>query len=88
MVLRSHFLECLRETLYKYALEQLEAVNAELLVTSLTACDWSGHIFGAITNPTSLTKKLAMSHPSTVHGGQHDTKYVAFTFSFACGVRG
>ena len=23
-------------------------------------------------------KKVAMSPPSTVHGGQHDTKYVAF----------
>ena len=25
-----------------------------------------------------LTKKLAMSPPSTVHGGQHDTKYGTF----------
>ena len=29
-------------------------------------------------SPRSLTKKLAMSFSSTVHGGQHDTKYVKF----------
>ena len=47
-------------------------------MTSLKVCDWSGHIFGASASPRSLTKKLAMSPSSTVHGGQHDTKYVAF----------
>ena len=26
----------------------------------------------------SLTNKMAMSPSSTVHGGQHDTKYVTF----------
>ena len=49
-----------------------------LLLTSLKVCDWSGHIFGASASPRSLTKKLAMSPSSTVHGGQHDTKYVSF----------
>ena len=48
------------------------------LLTSLNACDGSGHIFGASTSPRSLTKKLDMSPPSTVHGGQHDTTYVTF----------
>ena len=92
LVLRSQFFEYLRETLYKHALEHLEAagpekkgvifflptVNAYLLLTSLKVCDWSGHIFGASASPRSLTKKLAMSPSSTVHGGQHDTKYVTF----------
>ena len=49
-----------------------------LLVTSLKACDWSGHIFGASASPRSLTKKNWLSPSSTVHGCQHDTKYVAF----------
>ena len=76
----------MRETLYKHALEYLEAagpekkkviyfllaVNANLLLTSLEVCGWSGHIFGACASPGSLTKKLATS--STVYGGQHDTK--------------
>ena len=56
--------------------------NTWLLLTSLKACHWSGHIFGAIASPIasprSLTKKVALSPSSTVHGGQHDTKYVAF----------
>ena len=83
LVLRSQFFDFLRETLYKHALEHLEAaglptVNAYLLLTSLKVCDWSGHIFGASASPRSLTKKLAMSPSSTVHGGQHDTKYVTF----------
>ena len=80
----------MRETLYKHALEHLEAagpekntyiflatVNAYQYLTFLKVCDWSGHIFGASASPRSLTKKkLAMSPSSTVHGGQHDTKYV------------
>ena len=91
-VLRSQFFDLLRKTLYKHALEQLEAagpekkgsffflpaVNAYPYLTSLKVCDWSGHIFGASASPRSLTKKLAMSPSSTVHGGQHDTKYVTF----------
>ena len=52
--------------------------NAWLLLTSLKACDWSGHIFGASARPRFLTKKLAMSSSSTVHGGQHDTKHATF----------
>ena len=56
----------------------LPTVNAYLFLTSLKVCDWSGHIFGASASPRSLTKKLAMSPSSTVHGGQHDTKYVTF----------
>ena len=47
-----------------------------LLLASLKVCDWPGHIFGATASPRSLTKKLAMSTSSTVHSGQHDTKYV------------
>ena len=47
-------------------------------MTSLKACDWLGHIFGASANPKYLTKKLALPPSSTVHGGQHDTKYVTF----------
>ena len=54
------------------------AVNAYLLLTSLKVCDWPGHIFGASASPSSLTKKMAMSPSSTVHDGQHDTKYVTF----------
>ena len=93
LVLRSQFFEFLRETLYKHALEHLEAacperekvgffflptVNVYLLLTSLKVCDWSGRIFGASASPRSLTKKLAMSPSFAVHGGQHDTKYVTF----------
>ena len=48
------------------------------LLTSWKVCDWSGYIFGASASPSSLTKKLAMSPSSTVHGGQHGTKYVTF----------
>ena len=57
----------------------LPTVNALLLLTSLKACDWSGHIFGASASARLLTKKLAIMSPSsTVHGGQHGTKYVTF----------
>ena len=57
----------------------LPTVNALLLLTSLKACDWSGHIFGASASVRLLTKKLAIMSPSsTVHGGQHGTKYVTF----------
>ena len=37
--------------------------NAWLLLTSLKACDCSGHIVGGSASPTSLTKKLAICHP-------------------------
>ena len=50
--------------------------NACLLLTSLQACDWSGHIFGDSASLGSFTNSL--SPGSTVHGGQHDTKYVTF----------
>ena len=56
----------------------LPRVDAWLLFTSLKACDWSGHIVGASVSPRSLNKKKAMSPSSTVHGHQHDTKYVTF----------
>ena len=94
LVLRSQFFEYLRETLYKHALKHLEVAfpekrmgkkgfpygNTWLLLTSLKACDWSGHIFGASASLGSLAKKNwpRMSPSSTVHGGQHDTKYVTF----------
>ena len=77
LVLRSQFFEFLRETLYKHALEHLEAagpekqmghfflptVNAYLLLTSLKVCDWSGHIFGASASPKSFTKNMAVTPP-------------------------
>ena len=44
-------------------------------MTSLKVCDWSGHVFGASGSPWSLKTKMAMPPSSTVHGGQHDTKY-------------
>ena len=88
----SQFFECLRETLFKHALERLEAagpekqmgrfflptVNAYLFLPSLKVCDWSGHIFSASASPRPLTPNIAMSPSSTVYGGQHDTKYVTF----------
>ncbi|CAM9670724.1 unnamed protein product [Laminaria digitata] len=36
----------------------------------------SGHIFGASASPRPLTKYVAMSPSSVVHGGQYDTKCV------------
>ena len=62
----------------KWVIFFLPTVNAYLLLTSLKVCDWSGHIFGASASRASLTKKMAISPSSTVHGGQHDTKYVTF----------
>ena len=56
----------------------LPTVNAYPLLPSLKVCDWSGRIFGGSASPRSSTKKLAMSLFCTVHGGQHDTKYVTF----------
>ena len=51
-------------------------------MTSLKACDWSGHIFGASASPRLLPGNnffLSMSPSSTVYyGGQHDTQYVTF----------
>ena len=103
LVLRSQFFDFLRETLYKHALEHPEAVgpekrsfflptvNAYQYLASLTVCDWSGHIFGASASPRSLTKKMATSPSSTVHGGQHDTKYFEvcdIRVANACGIRG
>ena len=50
-------------------------------MTSVKVCDWSGHLFGVRSaSPRPLTKKLAMSPSSTVHGGQHDSKYCYVTF--------
>ena len=56
----------------------LPTADAYQYLTSLRVCDWSGHIFGASASPRSLTKKMAVPPSSTVHGGQHDTKCVAF----------
>ena len=92
LVLRSQFFEYLREPLYQQALEHLEAARPEnkmgpfflptengwLFLTSFKACDCSGHICSASACPRSLTTKLAMPPSSTIHGGQHDTKYVNF----------
>ena len=92
LVSRRQSIEFLRETLYKHALEHLEAagpetkrvifflhsVNAYQCLISLKVCDWSGHIFGASASPRSSTKKNGLSPSSTVHGGQHDTKYMTF----------
>ena len=50
-----------------------------LLLTYLKVCDWSGQIFGASANPRSFNKKKKATSPSsTIHGGQHDTKYATF----------
>ena len=68
---------CIRDR-KKWVTLFLLTVNVWLLLTSLKACDWSGHIFGASASPRFLTKKLAMSPSSTLHGGQHDTKHVTF----------
>ena len=89
MVLRSQFFEYLRETLYRHALEHLEAARSEkkliiflflpkrpIIIYCFEGPWWSGHIFDASTSPRSFKKKLAMSPSSTVHGGQYDTKYV------------
>ena len=38
-------------------------VNANLLLTSLKVCDWSGHTFDASASPRSLTKKNWLCHP-------------------------
>ena len=54
----------------------------------LKVCDWSGHLFGASASPRSLTKKMAMSPSSTVHGGQQDTKTCGIRVAIACGIRG
>ena len=87
---RSQFFLYLREILYKHALEHLEASGpAKKWVISFSSygkCliiidkrpNWLGNIFGASASPRPLTKKLAMPPSSTVHGGQHDTKYVTF----------
>ena len=56
----------------------LATETPDYFFTSLKACDWSGHLFGASASPRSSTKKLAMSPSSTVGGGQRDTKYVTF----------
>ena len=61
--------------------------NAWLLLTSLKACDWSGHVIGDSASPRSLAIKLAVSPSSTVHGGQHDTK-CDIRVAIACGIRG
>ena len=45
---------------------------------SSNACDRSGHTLGASATVLALTKKLAVSPSSTVHGGQHDTKNATF----------
>ena len=73
LVLRSQFFEYIRETLYKHALEHLDAagleeerghffflstVNAYQYRTFLKVCDWSGHIFGFNASPRSLTKHV------------------------------
>ena len=82
-----------------YTLEHLEAARSEkkdtfflptvsawLLFTSLKACDWSEHIFGASDSPRPSTKELAMSPSSTVQGGQHYTK-CDIRVAIACGIR-
>ena len=65
----------------------LATETPDYFFTSLKACDWSGHLFGASASPTllivpgrSLAKKVVVSPSSTktVRGGQHDAKYVTF----------
>ena len=90
LVLRSQFFEYLRETLYKHALERLEAARPEKIngsffssygkgltvVDLLEACDWLGHIFAPSASPRPFNKILAASPSSAVHGGQYDATYV------------
>ena len=60
LVLRSQFFEYMRQLLYKHALEHLEVARIEkkgnfsssygkclTINTTLKACVWSAHIFGA-----------------------------------------
>ena len=58
----------------------LPTVSAGLLLTSLKACDWSEHIFGACASLSSWTKKtllflisIGMSLSSPFHRDQFDT---------------
>ena len=88
--MRSQFFECLRENSYKHALEHLEAarpeqrmghylssaVDAWLMLNSLKAGEWSGHIFAPGASPKPFNKILGMSPSSAVHGGQYDPTYV------------
>ena len=47
----------------KWAKQKLPTYgNAWLLLTSLKACDWSGHIFGANASPRCLTRKRWLCH--------------------------
>ena len=69
----------------------LLAVNTRLLLTSLRACDWSGHVFGASTSPRSLTKKVVIMSPSSnILGGQHVIPNICDirVAVAACGIRG
>ena len=95
-VLSSQVLEYLREPLCKRASGHMEAgrldffflptVSALLLLTSLKACDWSGHTPSAPTPVLSPSRKngYCKSLSSAVHCGQHDTKYVT-RVAIACG---
>ena len=51
-------------TLCKHFLEHLETVNALLLLTSLKASDWSGHVFSASASPRSWTKNIGKHNAS------------------------
>ena len=87
-VLSGQVLEYMREPLCKHASGHMEAgrldffflptVSALLLLTSLKACDWSGHTPSAPTPVLSPSRKngYCKSLSSAVHCGQHDTKYV------------
>ena len=94
LVLRRQFFEFLRETLYKTCLRApgsgwsrkkgssfflpTTVENAYQNLTSLKVCDLVGTHFRRQRQSLALNKKMAISPFSTVHGGQHDIKYLAF----------
>ena len=98
LVLRSQFFENLREPFYKHALEYLEAarletkwvkekvptVNFWLILTSVKACDWSGHIFDASAIPGSFTKLACHIRVAIACGirGWRNLGFYAWTSSY------
>ena len=62
--------------------------NARLLLTSLKACDWSGHIFGASASPRSFNKKTG--YVNLFHRSWRSAWYQAcdIRVAIARGIRG
>ena len=73
----------------------LAKVNAWLLLTSLKACDWPKHIFGASASPTKvLNKKKGRCHPlpllfmAVSNYTRWSEVYDIRVAIIACGIRG